>query len=99
MFTRVVVHNTCPIAIRVVLNTYHMTTLKKNNKVRTVGSCDTSGKLASKCVGIEGKDIISAWFHGSPETAVGAKSEVALHAQKMMAFLQGGQVKLDRDTY
>ena len=64
-----VVHNTCPIAIRVVLNTYHMTTLKKNNKVRTVGSCDTSGKLASKCVGIEGKDIISAWFHGSPETA------------------------------
>jgi len=41
----------CPAAIRVVLNTYHMTTLKKNNKVRTVGSCDTLGKLASKwCV-------------------------------------------------
>ena len=57
--------------------TYHMTTLKKNDKVRTVGSCDTLGKLASKCVGIECKDIISAWFNGSPETAVGAKSGVA----------------------
>ena len=79
-----------------------MTTLKKNNKVRTVtvGSCDTLSKLASNCVGIECKDIIiSAWFNGSPETAVGAKSGVALHAQKMMAFLQGEQVKLDRDTY
>ena len=90
-----IAHNTCPIAIRVVLNTYHMTTLKKNNKVRTVGSCDTLGKLASKCVGIEYKDIISAWFNGSPETAVGEKSGVALHAQKMMAFLQGEQVKLE----
>ena len=57
------------------------------------------GKLASKCVGIECKDIISAWFSGSPETAVGAKSGVALHAQKIMAFLQGEQVKLNRDMY
>ena len=34
-----------------------------------------------------------------PETAVGKKPGVALHAQKRMAFLQGVQVKLDRDTY
>jgi len=37
-----------------------MTTLKKNNMVRTVGSCDILGKLASKCVWIECKDIVSA---------------------------------------